>query len=110
MCSPEFTCRTSAALEGLHQITIDQPDLFGGTTPSTSPLGLLVVLPLACECGAHEAVIGSSRACHHAKLTCARCGRFATWLSPSALAGINEQIDYIGGRPAAPIILRKNGK
>jgi hypothetical protein len=78
------------------------------TTPSTSWLGVLTVLPRACACGSITGVVGSSRACHHARLTCARCGTHAAWLSASALAGINEQIDHIGGRPAAPIILRNS--
>jgi hypothetical protein len=47
-------------------------------------------------------------------LICGSCGKFVAWLPADALAGINEQIDHIGGRPAAPIILRRstleNGK
>jgi hypothetical protein len=86
---------------------LGQLDLFsGGTTPSTSPHGLLVALPSACVCGAHEAVIGSSAGPHHARLVCAQCGKFLRWLPADALAGINEQIDHIGGRPSQPILVR----
>jgi hypothetical protein len=85
-----------------------QPDLFGTTvTPSTSALGLLVVLPHACPCGSTTGAIGSSCGPHAAKAVCAQCGKFLRWLPATALAGINEQIDHIGGRPAAPIVLHR---
>ncbi len=76
------------------------------TTPSTSALGLLVMLPRACPCGAIAGVVGSSCGPHVAKLVCAQCGRFGMWLSAEHVSFINSTIDVVGGRPAAPIVLR----
>jgi hypothetical protein len=81
-------------------------DLFGATTPSTSALGLLVALPRACQCGSGTGVVGSSAGPHAAKVVCAQCGRFNMWLSTERTSFINSVIDTVGGRPAAPIILR----
>jgi hypothetical protein len=83
-----------------------QLNLFETTTPSTSALGLLVTLPRACQCGSTTGAVGSSAGPHHARVVCGQCGRFHSWLPATAIAGINEQIDHIGGRPSQPIILR----
>jgi hypothetical protein len=87
-----------------------QLDMFGGTTPSTSPLGVLIVEPDACRCGSNVAVVGSSGGPHFARRTCASCGAFRGWLSAGALAFVNDQIDHIGGRPAAPIVIRNQSE
>jgi hypothetical protein len=87
-----------------------QLDMFaGGTTPSTSPLGILVVEPDTCRCGSNVAVIGSSSGPHSARRVCAICGPFRGWLPATSLAFVNKQID-IGGRPRQPIVLRHSHK
>jgi hypothetical protein len=88
---------------------MSQLDLFPTTTPSTSALGLLVALPRACACGSGTGVVGSSCGPHAAKLVCAQCGRFSLWLSAERVSFVNSAIDTVGGRPAAPIILRDCG-
>jgi hypothetical protein len=78
------------------------------TTPSTSALGLLVVLPQACGgCGAATGVVGSSAGPHHARIVCGQCGKFLRWLPAADFNFIAEVID-LSGRPSAPIILRKS--
>lgn len=69
--------------------------------------GLLVAMPDACRCGAATAVIGSSKAMHHAKLVCGQCGKFRAWMSAEAFNFVAAVID-VAGRPTAPIIIRNS--
>jgi hypothetical protein len=77
------------------------------TAPSTSALGLLLVLPHACQCGSTTGAIGSSAGPHIAKRICANCGRFHSWMSVADFNFIAEIID-LSGRPASPIVVRNS--
>jgi hypothetical protein len=87
---------------------VSQPDLFGTVTPSTSALGLLVVLPQACGgCGSAVGVVGSSAGPHFARRTCANCGRFHSWMPATDFKFVAEVIDVTGGRPHEAIVVRR---
>src|SRR5262249_8329481 len=82
---------------------IQSPDLFGGITmPSTSIVGLMVVLEErpACACGSFEATIGASAGPHCASLLCAYCQRHRGWLSAETFSFVTEIADLFG-RPKA---------
>jgi hypothetical protein len=84
-------------------------DLFAATAPSTSLIGLAVLMPSDCPaCGARAAVLGSSRAMHHAAIRCAECDRHRGWVSAAFAAFVGAILDEFG-RPTAPIILRSRG-
>ena len=85
-----------------------QLSMFTATTPSSSPVGLSVVLPKPCRsCGADTAVIGSSAGPHHASLACSRCGVHRGWLSGTTFRFLSDVIDGFG-RPTEPIVIRHN--
>jgi hypothetical protein len=52
------------------------------SSPSTFTLvGTKIALDNACpRCGGTSAVVGSSKAMHHAALHCAGCGHFLKWM------------------------------
>jgi hypothetical protein len=82
--------------------------MFAATTPSSSPLGLIVIPPRLCRnCGADTAIIGSSAGPHHAGLSCCGCGRHRGWLSGEAFRFLSDAIDSFG-RPSEPIVIRHN--
>ena len=75
------------------------------TTPSSSPIGLDVILPRQChDCGSDTAIIGSSAGPHHARLECRGCGRHRGWLSAGTFRFLSDVIDNFG-RPTEPIIV-----
>ena len=83
----------------------NQLDMFA-TAPSTSLAGLQVLVSRRCiTCGSNAAVLGSSRAMHHAAVLCDRCHRHRGWLGAESAQFINSIIDAFG-RPTAPIIIR----
>jgi hypothetical protein len=79
------------------------------TSPSSSVIGLEVILPRSCQCGESIAVIGSSRGPHHALLICSRCGVHRGWVSGETYRFISTIIDTIG-RPVEPINVITNSR
>jgi hypothetical protein len=80
--------------------------MFDGITPSSSPVGLSVILPKPCgNCGSDSAIIGSSRGPHHASLLCECCGGHRGWLSGSTYKFLSDVIANFG-RPTEPIWIR----
>jgi hypothetical protein len=91
-------------------MTPTQLSMFESTSPSSSPIGLSVILPKRCSnCGADAAVIGSSRGPHHASLLCDCCGRHRGWLSGVTYNFISTIIDQFG-RPVEPIEVTLNSR
>src|SRR5262245_49146577 len=85
-----------------------QIDMFGTVMPSSSPIGLSVILPKPCSnCGSDAAIVGSSRGPHHASLLCDCCGGHRGWLPGVAFNFLCDVIDDFG-RPTAPIEIRQN--
>jgi hypothetical protein len=85
-----------------------QIDMFGTVTPSSSPIGLSVILPKPCgNCGSAAAVVESSRGPHHASLLCDRCGGHRGWLSGTTYRFLSGVIENFG-RPSEPIEIRHN--
>jgi hypothetical protein len=85
-----------------------QLSMFESTSPSSSPIGLTVIVPKPCSnCGSDAAVIGSSRGPHHASLLCECCGGHRGWLSGSTYKFLSDVIENFG-RPAEPILVRQN--
>jgi hypothetical protein len=80
------------------------------TTPSSSPVGLDVILPGQChDCGSDTAIIGSSAGPHSARLKCCGCGRHRGWLSASTFRFLSDVIDNFG-RPTEPITVTTNSR
>jgi hypothetical protein len=87
---------------------MSQLTLFPETiAPSTSVRGLWVRFPGTCLCGEAKAVIGSSSGPHYARVTCANCGKFRTWMSAASFTFVADFIDQFG-RPVEPITVRKS--
>jgi hypothetical protein len=85
-----------------------QLSMFASTTPSTSPVGLAVILPRQCNnCSADTAIIGSSAGPHHARLNCTCCGAHCGWLSGATFNFLSDVIENFG-RPIEPIEIRHN--
>jgi len=85
-------------------------DMFGSmiVTPSSSPIGLCVILPKpCCNCNSDTAVIGSSADPHHARLNCNCCGGHRGWLGAATFKFLSNVIDNFG-RPSQPIEIRQN--
>jgi hypothetical protein len=81
------------------------------TAPSTSVLGLVVILEdRPCPCGEVKVTIGASTAMHHASLICTACERFRGWMSKETHGFIAAIVDSVG-RPTEPIVARfKNSR
>ena len=77
--------------------------------PSSSVIGLEVILPRSCQCGEPVAVIGSSRGPHHASLACSCCGVHRGWVSGETYRFIGTIIDTFG-RPVKPINVTTNSR
>ena len=89
-------------------MTPAQPDLFGSTVPSTSLIGLAVILPRPCRaCGDTMATIGSSRGPHCAALHCVACGQHVGWMSRESFDFVAAVIDRFG-RPGSAITVRES--
>jgi hypothetical protein len=87
-------------------MTPAQTDLFGSTVPSTSLIGLTVVLPRRCRaCGDNMATIGSSKGPHPAALHCV-CGNHVGWMGRESYDFVTAIIDNFG-RVEDPIVVRK---
>jgi hypothetical protein len=85
-----------------------QLSMFESTSPSSSPIGLTVIVPKPCSnCGSDAAVIGSSRGPHHASLLCEHCGGHRGWLSGTTYRFLSNAIENFG-RPSEPILVRQN--
>ena len=85
-----------------------QSDIFGTLTPSSSPVGLFVILPKQCgNCGSDHAIVGSSRGPHHASVFCDCCGSHRGWLSGTTYRFLSDVIENFG-RPNEPIEIRRN--
>jgi hypothetical protein len=85
-----------------------QLSMFAVTSPSSSPVGLTVILPRLCRnCGADTGVIGSSAGPHHARLKCCGCGCHSGWLSGETFRFLSDVIDNFG-RPTEPVEVRRN--
>jgi hypothetical protein len=85
-----------------------QAEMFGSTTLSTSPVGLVIEHDRACpHCGTAAVVIGSSAKMHAARLTCCSCVRHCGWLSGQTHQFVSEIINHFG-RPTEPITVRHN--
>jgi hypothetical protein len=83
-----------------------QIDMFSAVAPSTSVVGLAIIVPRACgNCGAVEVVVGSSAGPHHARLNCRSCGRHSGWMSGTSYSFITKIIEHFG-RPTEPITVR----
>ena len=84
-----------------------QTDLFGSTVPSTSLIGLTVVLPRPCRsCGETATTVGSSKGPHHAALHCVACGRHVGWMSQESFNFVCAIVDRFG-RPEDAIVVRR---
>jgi hypothetical protein len=86
-------------------------DLFGSTiaAPSTSIIGLTVILPRPCHaCGSFKAVIGSSAGPHCARYVCGDCCLFLSWMRAETYAFVCDVVDNFG-RPTEPITIRMTG-
>jgi hypothetical protein len=89
-------------------VNASQIKMFDATTPSTSPLGLVIVQDRACpHCGTAEMVIGSSANMHHARLICCGCNQHCGWLPGQAYRFVSKILDHFG-RPTEPIKVRHN--
>jgi hypothetical protein len=86
-----------------------QLGMFASTSPSSSPIGLHVILPQPCQCGEFIAVVGSSRGPHHASVICSRCEIHRGWVSGETDRFITTVIDKIG-RPTEPITVSSNSR
>jgi hypothetical protein len=87
-----------------------QLSMFGTvTTPSSSPIGLDVILPRQCDCGSDAAIVGSSAGPHHARLECRGCGRHRGWLSAGTFRFLSDVIDNFG-RPTEAITVTTNSR
>jgi hypothetical protein len=85
-----------------------QISMFESTSPSSSPIGLSVIVPKPCRnCGSDSAVIGSSRGPHHASLLCEGCGGHRGWLSGATFKFLSDVIEHCG-RPTEAIEIRHN--
>jgi hypothetical protein len=82
--------------------------MFETTTPSSSPIGLSVLLPKPCSnCGSDSTIIGSSAGPHYGRLNCECCGSHRGWLSGSTYKFLSDVIENFG-RPNKPIEIRHN--
>lgn len=80
---------------------------FFATAPSTSVIGLQVLLQSECsKCGGNSATIGSSSGPHHARLLCSACGEHRGWMYGEAYDFLGKYIDQFGP-PTAPIVVRQ---
>jgi hypothetical protein len=86
-----------------------QLSMFASTSPSSSPIGLHVVLPQRCQCGESIAITGSSRGPHCASIICSRCGTHRAWMSGATYSFISTIIDQFG-RPVEPIEVTLNSR
>jgi hypothetical protein len=77
--------------------------------PSSSVIGLEVILPRPCWCGDCIAVVGSSCGPHHASFECGHCGIHRGWMSGETYRFISTIIDTIG-RPLEPIRVTTNSR
>jgi hypothetical protein len=85
-----------------------QLSMFESTSPSSSPIGLSVILPRQCSnCGSDSAIVGSSRGPHHASLLCECCCGHRGWLSGTTYRFFSGVIENFG-RPTEPIEIRHN--
>ena len=85
-----------------------QLSMFGATTPSSSPVGLEVILPKPCRsCGPAITTVGSSKGPHHASVACSCCGIHRGWLSGETFQFLCDIIDNFG-RPTEPVVIRYN--
>lgn len=93
-------------------IPLGQIEMFGTVVPSTSIVGLMVLLEeRPCQlCGSLEATIGASAGPHCASLICAACSRHRGWLSAATYSFITNTVDTFG-RTHEPITVRfKNSR
>jgi hypothetical protein len=89
-------------------MTPTQLSMFESTSPSSSPIGLSVIVPKLCSnCGSDSAVVGSSRGPHHASLLCECCEAHRGWLSGSTYKFLSDVIANFA-RPTEPILIRHN--
>ncbi len=91
-------------------MNVHQLEMFGSTiaTPSSSPVGLAVILSKLCgNCGSDIATIGSSTGPHYARLNCECCGGHRGWLSGATYRFLSDVIENFG-RPNEPIEIRHN--
>jgi hypothetical protein len=99
----------TALTKGRKTMLPGQLSLFESTTPpSTSVVGLTVVLPRACRsCGETMTTIGSGKGPHHAALFCVSCGAHVGWMGRESFDFVTTVIDNFG-RPEAAIVVRSN--
>jgi hypothetical protein len=91
-------------------MTPAQPDLFGSTEPSTSLIGLTIILPRPCRaCGEVMATIGSSKGPHCAALFCVSCATHVAWMSREVFDFVCAIVDHVG-RPEEAIVVRSNAE
>jgi hypothetical protein len=84
-----------------------QIEMFTATAPSTSLIGLMVILPRQCRaCGGVIAIIGSSKGPHQAALHCV-CGNHVGWMGKESFNFVCTIIDHFG-RPEAAITVRES--
>jgi hypothetical protein len=89
-------------------MTPAQMDMFGSTVPSTSLIGLTVILPRACRaCGESMAVVGSSKGPHSAALFCVSCNKHVAWMGREAFDFVSAVVDRFG-RPEDAIVVRRS--
>ena len=85
-----------------------QLTLFESSTPSTSIIGLTVILPRPCRsCGETATTIGSSRGPHHAALHCVACGTHVGWMGRESYDFVIAIVDRFG-RPDTAITVRES--
>jgi hypothetical protein len=86
-----------------------QLSMFASTSPSSSPVGLHIILPQQCQCGEFIAITGSSRGPHYASLICSGCGTHRAWMSSATYNFLTTIIDQFG-RPVEPIEICLNSR
>jgi hypothetical protein len=64
------------------------------TTRQQSQAIAPIPTPWPCRhCGSDLAIPGAGKGPHHAKISCADCGRFSRWLSPSQAQGLGLTVN-----------------
>ena len=90
-----------------------QSDLFApsSTMASTGIVGLIVKLAhRSCRaCAATHFIIGSSKAMHCARLSCAECGAFSGWMSRGDFTFARMTVERYGS-PTTAFVVGENKK
>ena len=91
------------------QLDLFQQPRYDALPPRDPTYGLLVQLPVACQCGGTLAVIGAGKGPHALATNCTACGAHRSWLSHMTHDFLTKLVNKFG-RPTEPIVLRAPGK